>query len=61
MPSLKGWELAQRIAELRPAIKTLFVSGYAESALIHQGIQDNTVKFLQKPFSPAVFAPKSVA
>jgi PAS domain S-box-containing protein len=58
MPGLNGWELAQRVVELRPEIKTLFVSGYAEAALIHQGIQDNTVNFLQKPFSPAAFASK---
>jgi len=58
MPGLNGWELAQRIAETRPEITTLFVSGYAEAALIHQGIGDHTVKFLQKPFSPGSFASK---
>jgi two-component system cell cycle sensor histidine kinase/response regulator CckA len=58
MPGLNGWELAQRIAQLRPGIKTLFVWGYAEAALIHQGIQDTSVKFLQKPFSPTAFAAK---
>jgi PAS domain S-box-containing protein len=58
MPGPNGLELAQRVAELRPRIKTLFVSGYAEAALIHQGIQDKTAKFLQKPFSPAAFVAK---
>lgn len=58
MPGLNGRELAQRVTELRPRIKTLFVSGYAEAALIHQGIQDHTVKFLQKPFSPPAFVAK---
>jgi CheY-like chemotaxis protein len=58
MPGLNGWELAQRIAQLRPGIKTLFVSGYAAAALIHQGIEDASVMFLQKPFSPTAFAAK---
>jgi PAS domain S-box-containing protein len=58
MPGLNGRDLAQRVVELRPGIKTLFVSGYAESALIHQGVQDRRTVFLQKPFSPTAFASK---
>lgn len=58
MPGLNGQDLAQRVLELRPSIRTLFISGYAEAALIHQGVQDRREMFLQKPFSPTVFAAK---
>lgn len=58
MPEMNGWELAQRVAQLRPEVKTLFVSGYTEGALLHQGLTDKSVNFIQKPFSPQALALK---
>ncbi|MEI8243662.1 MAG: PAS domain S-box protein, partial [bacterium] len=52
MPVMNGRDLARRVVELRPAIKSLFVSGFAADALAQQGgVLDAGVHFLAKPFS----------
>ena len=51
MPQMSGPKLAQNLASLRPDLKVLFVSGYAEDAVLRKGVADLTEHFLQKPFS----------
>jgi two-component system cell cycle sensor histidine kinase/response regulator CckA len=51
MPAMNGKELARRLAELRPAIKTLFMSGYTANVIAHHGVLNEGVHFIQKPFS----------
>jgi CheY-like chemotaxis protein len=51
MPEMNGRELAARLRETHPELKTLFVSGYSASALAPRGVLDEGVHFLQKPFS----------
>jgi two-component system cell cycle sensor histidine kinase/response regulator CckA len=58
MPHMSGKELAGRIRTLFPHTRTLFTSAYAENAVVHQGILDPGVAFLQKPFTPATLAAK---
>ena len=58
MPNMNGWELAQRLRAMNPDLRTLYVSGYAESAVIDQGILDPDVQFLAKPFSPEALVRK---
>jgi two-component system, cell cycle sensor histidine kinase and response regulator CckA len=58
MPGLGGGELSQRLIQDRPLLKTLFVSGYADRAIVQHGILDNEAPFLQKPFSPLGLARK---
>jgi CheY-like chemotaxis protein len=57
MPHMGGRELANRLATTRPAIKVLFISGYADHALMHADLVRGAA-FLQKPFTPDVFARK---
>lgn len=52
MPNLGGKELAQRLAARYPAMKVLFMSGYTDNAIVHNGVLDASVEFLEKPFSP---------
>lgn len=51
MPEMGGKELVSRISAARPGIKALYVSGYTDNAIMHHGILDSGIAFLQKPFS----------
>ena len=44
--------------ELRPGIKVLFMSGYTDDAIVHHGVLEKGVEFIQKPFSPDQLAVK---
>ncbi len=51
MPQMSGKDLATRLTEKRPEIKTLFMSGYTADVIAHHGVLDEGVRFIQKPFS----------
>ena len=58
MPGIGGCELAERITALRPQIKVLYMTGYTDQAVMHQGILDADAILLQKPFTLATLAAK---
>jgi CheY-like chemotaxis protein len=58
MPKMSGRDLAQALVLLRPNIKVLFLSGYADRAVIEHGILDTGAAFMQKPFTPDALARK---
>jgi CheY-like chemotaxis protein len=51
MPGMNGRELAQRISEIRPNVKILYMSGYTENVIGHNGMLEPGVRLLQKPFN----------
>ncbi|MHB8772691.1 MAG: PAS domain S-box protein [Syntrophales bacterium] len=51
LPEMNGRELMERLRPLRPAMKTLFMSGYTANVIAHRGVLDEGIAFLQKPFS----------
>jgi PAS domain S-box-containing protein len=53
MPEMNGRDLAGQIVHLYPDIRLLFMSGYTSNVIAHQGILDDGVSFIQKPFSMA--------
>lgn len=58
MPGMNGPELAQKLSVTRPETKVLFMSGYPDEAVMHQGLLDPGAAFIQKPFSPKGLAAK---
>ncbi|MCI0701210.1 MAG: response regulator [Planctomycetia bacterium] len=52
MPEMGGRELAERVRAIRPAVKVLFISGYTSDEILRQGVREDQVDFLHKPFSP---------
>jgi CheY-like chemotaxis protein len=59
MPGITGPELASRAAGTKPGINVLYMSGYAETFIAHQGILDAGLAYLQKPFTAALLARKA--
>ncbi|MFQ5816471.1 MAG: response regulator [Terriglobia bacterium] len=51
MPGMSGYELAQRLAPLRPEMKVLYMSGYTRDVMAQDGVLDGSKAFLQKPFT----------
>lgn len=50
MPRLNGKDLADRLTAKRAELKILFTSGYAERVIIHQGMVQDGLHFLPKPY-----------
>jgi two-component system, cell cycle sensor histidine kinase and response regulator CckA len=51
MPNMSGKELAQHLKQKRPDVKVLYMSGYTENFVSHQGILDADVALIEKPFA----------
>jgi PAS domain S-box-containing protein len=58
MPGISGRALASRLARARPDLRVLFMSGYSDEAIVHHGVLEEGVAFLQKPFSAAALTGK---
>ncbi len=58
MPELSGSALVSQLSQLRPELKVLYMSGYTDNAIIHQGVLDQKANFIQKPFTPMALAHK---
>jgi FixJ family two-component response regulator len=51
MPEMSGPAAAEILTPLRPEMRVLFMSGYANNAIGDHGILQRSVAFLQKPFT----------
>jgi CheY-like chemotaxis protein len=51
MPGVSGQALAERIAAVSPSTRILFMSGYSDEAVFHNGIIRADADFIEKPFS----------
>jgi len=56
MPEMNGRDLAENILALHPAVSVLFMSGYTADVIAREGVLDEGVSFLQKPFSEVELA-----
>ena len=51
MPGMNGRELATAAAEFCPTTKVLYMSGFADHAIVHDGILEAGLAFMPKPLT----------
>lgn len=56
MPGMNGRELRDRVAALKPGLRCMFMSGYTAEVIAHQGVLEDDIQFLQKPFTVEALA-----
>lgn len=58
MPEMHGGTVAKAVRAMRPDVRVLFLSGYAEGMIAPKGVLDPGVQFLSKPFTTRALAQK---
>ena len=58
MPRMSGRELADHFILLYPEMKILYMSGYTDDAIVHHGVLEEGVNYIQKPFTMEGLAKK---
>jgi two-component system cell cycle sensor histidine kinase/response regulator CckA len=51
MPGMSGRELANALLNLRPELKVIYMSGYTDNSIVHHGILEKGIHYVQKPFT----------
>jgi CheY-like chemotaxis protein len=51
MPKMNGRELADKLRKIRSDLKVIFTSGYTSNIIVHHGVLDPGVVFLEKPIT----------
>lgn len=51
MPEMKGPEVYEAIRRHHPEARVLYMSGYTDEVIVHQGVLKEGVAYIQKPFS----------
>jgi PAS domain S-box-containing protein len=51
LPGISGRDVARQVTAHRPDMKVLFTSGYTPDAIVHHGVLEAGLNFIQKPFT----------
>lgn len=58
MPGMDGRQLFKAAVGKKPGIKVLYMSGYADSVIVHHGVLEQGMQFIQKPFTAEALGKK---
>src|SRR5262249_42302681 len=58
MPQMSVRMLTENLAKMRPEAKVLYVSGYTDDTIVHHGVLDEGMNFIQKPFTVSALTKK---
>ncbi len=58
MPNISGTELIENLKTIWTDFKALYMSGYTKNEIIENGVLDENVPYIQKPFMPVAIAKK---
>lgn len=52
LPGMGGRELSEKLLTMRPQMRIVFMSGYTDNAIVHHGVLDPGLNFIEKPIQP---------
>ena len=58
MPKMTGKKLADSLSKQHPDLKILYMSGYTDNVIVHQGVLDDNIEFINKPLVPSLLTKK---
>jgi FixJ family two-component response regulator len=58
MPGMSGKEMVDRLQQVRQGFRVLYMSGYTDEAIVHRGVLEPGIPFIQKPFTLEALAAK---
>lgn len=58
MPGMNGKDFMEALKHIRPGLKCIFMSGYTSDVVAYNGVIEEGIHFLQKPFSPKTLVEK---
>jgi len=58
MPKMTGKKLAEILLAQKPQLKVLYMSGYTDNVIVHQGVLDSNIEFINKPLVPSILTKK---
>jgi two-component system cell cycle sensor histidine kinase/response regulator CckA len=56
MPHMNGRDLAERMKQMRPGMKVIYMSGYTDNLVLQGGMLEEGSDFIQKPFNADTLA-----